>query len=45
MKLAVLKNCMEDPNAMAQVLAESTGSQVVQVIGKKDCTLQREQRS
>ena len=34
-KLAVLKNCMEDPNAMAQILAERTGSQVVQVIGKK----------
>ena len=31
-KLAVLKNCMEDPNAMAQILAERTGSQV---IGKK----------
>ena len=28
-------NCMEDPNAMAQILAERTGSQVVQVIGKK----------
>ena len=35
MKLAVLKNCMEDPNVMAQILAERTGSQVVQVIGKK----------
>ncbi len=34
-KLAVLKNCMEDPNAMAQILAERTGSQVVQVIGKR----------
>ena len=34
-KLAVLKNCMEDPNAMAQILAERTGSQVVQVIGTK----------
>ena len=34
-KLAVLKNCMEDPRAMASVLAERTKSQVVQVIGKK----------
>ena len=34
-KLAVLKNCMEDPREMASVLAERTKSQVVQVIGKK----------
>lgn len=34
-KLAVLKNCFEDPNAMAAALADRTGSQVVQVIGKK----------
>ncbi|MGN1180302.1 MAG: ribosome assembly RNA-binding protein YhbY [Suilimivivens sp.] len=34
-KLAVLKNCMEDPKAIASVLAERTKSQVVQVIGKK----------
>lgn len=34
-KLAVLKNCMEDAGSMAQMLAERTGSQVVQVIGKK----------
>lgn len=34
-KIAVLKNCMEDPGEMAQILAERTGSQVVQVIGKK----------
>ena len=34
-KLAVLKNCMEDPRTMASVLAERTKSQVVQVIGKK----------
>ena len=29
------KNCFEDPNAMAAALADRTGSQVVQVIGKK----------
>ena len=34
-KISVLQNCMDDPRQMAQVLAERTGSQVVQVIGKK----------
>ncbi|MBS6195316.1 MAG: ribosome assembly RNA-binding protein YhbY [Clostridiales bacterium] len=34
-KISVLQNCMDDPHQMAQVLAERTGSQVVQVIGKK----------
>lgn len=34
-KIAVLKNCFEDPGQMAQTLAERTSSQVVQVIGKK----------
>ena len=34
-KISVLQNCMDDPSQMAQVLAERTGSQVVQVIGKK----------
>lgn len=34
-KLAVLKNCMDDPRQMAEMLAERTGSQVVQIIGKK----------
>ena len=34
-KIAVLKNCMDDPKAIAQALAERTRSQVVQVIGKK----------
>ena len=34
-KISVLQNCMDDPRQMAQVLAEHTGSQVVQVIGKK----------
>ena len=33
-KINVLKNCMDDPKAMAVVLAERTKSQVVQVIGK-----------
>lgn len=34
-KIAVLKNCFDDPKEIAQVLAERTQSQVVQVIGKK----------
>lgn len=34
-KVGVLKNCLDDPKQIAQVLAEHTRSQVVQVIGKK----------
>lgn len=34
-KIGVLKNCFENPREMAEMLAERTGSQVVQVIGKK----------
>ncbi len=34
-KVAVLKNCFDDPNQLASMLAERTHSQVVQVIGKK----------
>lgn len=34
-KIAVLKNCIDDPNEIAQTIAEHTHSQVVQVIGKK----------
>lgn len=34
-KIAVLKNCFDDPNEIAQMVAERTQSQVVQVIGKK----------
>ena len=34
-KISVLKNCMDDPRSIAEVLADRTGSQVVQVIGKK----------
>ena len=34
-KIAVLKNCMDDPRAIAEVVAERTRSKVVQVIGKK----------
>jgi RNA-binding protein len=34
-KINILKNCLDDPKEIAQVLAERTHSQVVQVIGKK----------
>ena len=34
-KISVLKNCLDDPRAIAEVLADRTGSSVVQVIGKK----------
>ena len=34
-KISVLQNCMDNPSQMAQMLADRTGSQVVQVIGKK----------
>ncbi|MCI8529199.1 MAG: YhbY family RNA-binding protein [Lachnospiraceae bacterium] len=34
-KIAVLKNCMDDPREIAQMVAERTHSEVVQVIGKK----------
>lgn len=34
-KVAVLKNCMEEPKAIAEMLADRTQSQVVQVIGRK----------
>ena len=34
-KIGVLKNCMDDPKEIAEILAARTKSQVVQVIGKK----------
>lgn len=34
-KITVLKNCLENPNELAQVLSERTHSEIVQVIGKK----------
>lgn len=35
LKVAVLKNCADDPKEIASIVAERTHSQVVQVIGKK----------
>lgn len=34
-KVSVLKNCMDDPREIAEIVAERTKSEVVQVIGKK----------
>lgn len=34
-KVAVLKNCLDDPREIAGMIADRTHSQVVQVIGKK----------
>lgn len=34
-KINVLKNCLDDPKEIANILAERTHSEVVQVIGKK----------
>lgn len=42
-KINVLQNCADDPNELAQIVAERTHSQVVQVIGKK-IVLYKEQK-
>ncbi len=34
-KISVLKNCFDDPRAIAETIAERTHSEVVRVIGKK----------
>lgn len=34
-KISVLKNCADDPKEIAEMIADRTRSQVVQVIGKK----------
>lgn len=34
-KVSVLKNCLDDPREIANVLGERTHAEVVQVIGKK----------
>lgn len=34
-KITVLKNCLDDPKAIGQILAERTHSQLVHVMGKK----------
>ena len=34
-KISVLQNCLDNPRVLAEMIAERTRSQVVQVIGKK----------
>lgn len=34
-KINVLKNCLDDPNEIARIVAERTHSELIQVIGKK----------
>lgn len=34
-KVSVLQNCLYDPREMAEMIAERTKSQVVQVVGRK----------
>ncbi len=34
-KISVLKNCGDDPRSLAEIIAERTHAEVVQVIGKK----------
>ncbi len=34
-KLSILKNCLDDPKELADIVAERTHASVVQVIGKK----------
>ncbi len=34
-KINVLQNCLDDRNQLAQILADRTGAEVVQVIGRK----------
>ena len=34
-KISILQNCLDDPMEMAQLLADRTGSEVVQIIGRK----------
>ena len=34
-KIGVLKNCFDDPKEIADIVAQRTNSQVIQVMGKK----------
>ncbi len=34
-KISVLKNCMDDPREIGEIVAERTGSELVHTIGKK----------
>lgn len=43
-KISVLKNCLDDPREIANLLAERSKSEVVQVVGKK-ITLYKESKN
>lgn len=44
-KIGVLKNCLDDPKEIANVIAERSNSQVVQVIGKKIVLYKRNKKN
>ena len=44
-KISVLKNCADDPKELAQILSERTGSEVIQVIGKKIVLYKRSKKN
>ncbi|MBP5177971.1 MAG: ribosome assembly RNA-binding protein YhbY [Lachnospiraceae bacterium] len=44
-KISVLKNCADDPKELALILSERTGSEVVQVIGKKIVLYKRSKKN
>lgn len=44
-KIGVLKNCLDDPKEIANVIAERSNSQVVQVIGKKIVLYKRNRKN
>ena len=44
-KVGVLKNCLDDPRAIAEALGERTKSQVVQVVGKKIVLYKRDKKN
>lgn len=43
-KIGVLKNCFDDPRELAQIAAERTKSQVVQVMGRKITLYRRKKK-
>lgn len=44
-KIGVLKNCLDDPREIGQVIAERTKSELVQVIGKKIVLYRRNKKN
>ncbi len=44
LKISVLKNCLDDPRMVADMIAVRTGSEVVQVIGRKIVLYKRDKK-